>query len=310
MSLRTVLHGDREIKLKKVITPKHLANFGKSLTKVNKDLPILITGYPGEGKSVLAKFIGESYDKRFNYDRNYIYSRKELIEKIEAYPPSAFVVDEAINVLYKREWNKSSQKELVKVMNICRSKKHMIIFVQPNFTDMDKDIRNERLRLWVFVIKRGIAAVMKPARSFGGTADPWNLDTNDAIIKKYVKKDGDFLGTIEGVYRTENFLNFMRWEDIDKDEYDIYEKVKDDKKYAEEDVKLLTPQDADKHARNKIFDLLAILRNKSLIKKGSYNYIASYLGIGASAVSGYMKKAEAALNMNQPEEQEDGLTLD
>src|SRR6056297_4047322 len=217
-----LLNQDKEVKLRKVISPFSIAKFAKGLTKNKKDGVLSISGQTGEGKSVLAVEIAKRFDGRFNFDRNLIYSRKELKEKIETFRPSAFIVDEAINVVYKREWNKSGQKDLIKLLNICRSKGHLIIFVQPAFTDMDKDIRKERVRLWIYAKKRGIGIVFRPIRSISGDVDPFKLDELNTVVKKYVYKMGEFIGTLEGCYRSENFLNFIRWDNLPKEEYEIY----------------------------------------------------------------------------------------
>jgi hypothetical protein len=293
-----ILSENREVKLKKVIRPKSISKYAKELTKCKKDCVLFITGETGEGKSVIACEIAKGFDRKFQYERNMIYSRKELKEKIETYPPSAFVIDEAINVLYKREWNKSAQKDLVKLLNICRSKKHLLIFVQPVFGDMDKDIRNERVRLWVYVLKRGIGIVFRPIRELSGTNDPFNLDANNKLVKKFVKKMDSFLGVLEGAYRSENFLAFVRWENMEESEYLLYESVKDEKKYAEDEQNLFTEKDVDKIARDKTIEMLSILKRKRMIKKGFYKYVASFFKISMSSVSSLMKKIEVTQNLN------------
>lgn len=293
------------LRLKYVILPKHLAKFGKRLTYRKKDLVFIITGYPGEGKSVLAVDIAKEYDKRFTYERNLIYSRSELMEKIEQFPPSAFIIDEAINILYKREWNKGAQKEMIKLLNICRSKRHMLIFVQPDFEDMDKDIRKKRLRLWIDVIMRGVGVMYKPIKSLGGGSDPWNLDINNKIIKSQIKKLGLVEGYIEGAAKTENFQNIVRWENMNDEEYKRYEEVKDTKKYAEEDNNLLTQKEADMVARKKIFDILAILKSHKLLKRGFPAYVSDKLEMSRASVSTYLKDAMVSQNLNNSKDSDD-----
>lgn len=296
MNILKTEHG--EVRLKRVIKPKHISIYGKKLTRNKKDCVLSVTGMTGEGKSVVACEIAKHYDKRFDYERNLIYSRKELKEKIENYPPSAFIIDEAINVLYKREWNKSSQKDLIKLLNICRSKGHLLIFVQPVFNDLDKDIRNERIRLWVYVLKRGVGIVFKPIRTLSGTTDPFKLEENNKLVKKFVNKMDSFTGTLEGSYRSENFLSFVRWDDMPKEEYEQYEKIKDEKKYADETEQLLTEKDAEQYARNKCIEMLSILKDKNFLKKGFYRYVANYWGIAISSVSGLMKKQEVTKSLS------------
>lgn len=287
-----------EVRLKKVIKPKHISKYAKGLTKNKKDCVLCVSGMTGEGKSVFACDLAKEYDKRFEYERNLIYSRKELKEKIETFPPSAFIIDEAINVLYKREWNKSAQKDLIKLLNICRSKGHLLIFVQPVFNDMDKDIRQERVRLWIYVLKRGVGIVFRPVRTLSGSVDPFKLDENNKLVKKFVNKMDSFTGTLEGSYRSENFLAFIRWDDMPEEEYLLYEKVKDEKKYADEAETLLTQKDADKYARDKCFEFLYILKEKKFLKQGWYKYASSFWGIAISSVSGLMKKQEVTKSLS------------
>lgn len=296
MKLLKTENGD--VKLKKVIRPTRVSKYAKGLTKNKKDCVLCITGMTGEGKSVIACEIAKKYDKRFEYERNLIYSRAELKEKIETLPPSAFIIDEAINVLYKREWNKSAQKDLVKLLNICRSKGHLLIFVQPVFNDLDKDVRNERVRLWIYVLKRGIGIVFRPIRTLSGSVDPFKLDDNNKLVKKFAKKMDSFTGTLEGSYRSENFLSFIRWNNMPEEEYELYEKVKDEKKYADEVEELFTRKDAERMARDKSIELLSLLRDKKFLKKGFYKYVAGFFGIAVSSVSGLMKKQETTKDLN------------
>jgi hypothetical protein len=299
-----LVEDDKKIKLRKVIYSKPIAKFAKKLTRNKKDCVISITGATGEGKSVLAVHIAKEYDRKFDYDRNLIYSREELKEKIESFKPSAFIIDEAINVVYKREWNKGSQKDLIKLLNICRSKGHLLIFVQPSFTDMDKDVRNERIRLWIYVKKRGIGVVFRPIRNIYGSIDPFKLEENNKIVKKYIDKMGELLGTLEGSYRTDNFLNFIRWDNLDKEEYQRYEYVKDNKKYANDEEVLLTKKDAEKLARDRCFELIALLKSKRFMKMGFYKYVSAFFNISQSAVSTYIKRSEITQSLNNNKDKE------
>jgi hypothetical protein len=297
---------NREILLRKVITPKHIAKYARQLTNVQKDTAMIVTGYPGEGKSVLAREIAKHFDKKYNDERNCIYSRKEFMSKVENFPPSAFVLDEAINLLYKRDWNTGAQKELVKILNICRSKKHLLIFVQPEFNDLDKDIRNSRIRLWVYAIKRGVAAAFKPERSIGGGEDPWNIAENNKIVKGFVNKFGQTIGTIEGAFRTKNFLTYLRWSDISKEEYNVYEEVKDTKKYEDlGDNKTFTPEQMKREAMKQIFDVYALLESQGKVKLGAKGLIASYLQVSDGTAGSYIRKSRIALGLlkDKPKEE-------
>lgn len=303
---------NKKILLKKVISVSHIAIYAKKLSRVNKDTPIVISGYPGEGKSVLAREIAKLFDKRFSDERNCIYSRKELLSKVETFPPSAFILDESINLLYKRDWGSAGQKELIKILNICRSRRHLLIFVQPEFSDMDKDIRNSRIRLWLYAVKRGVGVVFRPERTIGGGNDPWNLDENNKIVKTFVNKSGQTLGTIEGSYRTSNFLSFIRWENIPKEEYKVYEEVKDKKKYEGTEGEILfTPAEVKKEVVKKVGDILALLDSQKKVKLGARGICSSYLQISDGTLASYIKRSRIALGLmkNKPDNPEEGESV-
>lgn len=287
----------KKVLLKRVIYPKHIARYGKELTKVKKDTIICITGYPGEGKSVLAREIAKKSDRHYDDDRNCIYDRDEFINKMETFKPSTFILDEAINLLYKRDWNTTGQKELIKILNICRSKRHFNIFVQPAFTDLDKDIRKFRLRMWIYVVTRGIGIVFIPTMSIAGEEDPWNLKENDQIIKKYVKRYGRIIGCLEGAYRTRNFLAYIRWDNISKEEYDEYEIVKDKKKYKKDETIVFTKEEADKKALEKVIENVLILESMGKIKKGWKDIVCSNFSIGRSMLDNIAKKKKIELGL-------------
>lgn len=289
---------NKKILLKKVITVKQIALYAKKLSRVNKDTPLVVSGYPGEGKSVLAREIAKLFDKRYNDERNCIYSRKELLEKVESFPPSAFILDEAINMLYKRDWGTAGQKELIKVLNICRSKKHLLIFVQPEFADMDKDIRNSRIRLWIYAIKRGVASIFRPERTIGGGQDPWNLETNNKLVKQFVNRSGQTMGTIEGAYRTSNFLSFLRWSDVSKEEYQVYEEVKDRKKYeGTEGEHLMTEIEVKREMVKRVADVYALLESQKKVKLGAKGICVSYLQTSDGTFSSYVKRSRISLGL-------------
>ncbi len=298
---------NKKILLKKVITPKQIAIYAKKLTRINKDTPLCISGYPGEGKSVMAREIAKIFDKKYSDERNCIYSRKELLQKVETFPPSAFILDEAINLLYKRDWGTAGQKELIKVLNICRSKKHLLIFVQPEFADMDKDIRNSRIRLWIYAIKRGVASVFRPERTIGGGQDPWNLEINNKIVKQFVNRSGQTLGTIEGAYRTSNFLSFLRWSNVSKEEYQVYEDVKDRKKYeGTEGESLMTSSEVKKEVMRRVADVYALLESQKKIKLGGKGICVSYLQTSDGTFTSYVKRSRISLGLMKDKAPEGG----
>lgn len=291
------VYENKKVFLKKVIHPIHISKYAKALTNVKKDTILCITGYPGEGKSVLAREIAKEFDKNYSDDRNCIYDREEFLNKMEMFKPSCFILDEAINLLYKRDWNTAGQKELVKILNICRSKRHFNIFVQPAFTDLDKDIRKFRLRMWIYVVTRGIGVVFIPELSLAGEEDPWNLKMNDQIIKRYVKRYGRVIGCLEGAYRTRNFLAYIRWDDIDRKEYESYELIKDAKKYKKEEVVVFSKEEAEKKAIEETVRNIVLLEASDKLKRGWRDIVASNLFLSRSSLDSIIRRQKISLGI-------------
>lgn len=295
------LPNGKRIQISNIISPVHIADYAKNLTATKRDCPIIISGYAGEGKSVLGIYIAKFFDRRYKHDRNLIYGREEFKTKVNELPPSALTLDENMNVLYKRDWGNKSQKEIIKLLDICRFKRHLLMFIQPTMSAVDSHVRDTRARLWIYVIKRGLGAVFRPLRQLSFD-DPWRLKDNDTIIKYNIKKFGEFEGRIEGCSRCENFIGFIRFPDLDEEDYKEYEKVKDNKKEAYEDVKLFTPQEVKKEAEQKIFEVLAVLKSQKKLKTGIYEFVGAEMGLSNAGVASGIKKAMTKKGLSEAQQ--------
>lgn len=144
---------------------------------VQKDAVIAVTGETGSGKSTLALAIAKGCDKNYDMQKQMVFSREDLLNQIATLPPkSAIVCDEAIAIAYRREWMKSAQRELIKVLNICRSRNLIMIMCIPDFWALDKDVLY-RIRMRIHVVRRGLAAMFKPDKN-PWAADIWHKKEN------------------------------------------------------------------------------------------------------------------------------------
>ena len=157
-----------------------------SVLKSDRDFIIAITGPTGEGKSTLAIQIAKNIDKRFDFQRNVAFSRKDFMDSIKANTPSSLpeysviVADEAINLLFSRQSMAGQQIELIKLLDMCRDRHLCLILCMPNFWSLDKHVRDNRVKAWVYIEHRAKASVFKPDLS-PVSNDPWHRDD---MIKK------------------------------------------------------------------------------------------------------------------------------
>lgn len=154
------------------------------------DYIIVISGGTGEGKSTLgiqlAKSVQRLYFRRFYFD-NIVYNLRDLIEKISTSPPgTVIIIDEAVDLLFRRDAITSESKTLVKLLDKCRYKRLILIFILPNIWSLDKHVRDSRVRMWMWVPKRGQAVLVQRSEDPYIT-DPWYKKFNESkILKKKI----------------------------------------------------------------------------------------------------------------------------
>lgn len=195
------------------------------------DALIAITGKTGFGKSDLSLNIADHLARirgdELNLKRSLIWTRKNLNHELqEGKAGSTYIVDEAIKVLFSKDAERNI--DLTKTLNICRSKNYAVIMNIPALSDMERSIRDNRLRFMIWIKKRGEAYLFKPDNKpqlNARQSDPWN----SSLLKKYQDR-GDYwhhpncvaritFGTVSDALRTEY--------DTLKAEY-AYEAINDD----------------------------------------------------------------------------------
>ena len=107
----------------------------------------------------------------------------DIIERVKVNPVGYPVhIDEATKVGYKRDYQKKAQKELIKFVKICRKYKKIIILNDPDFWDLDKDLRN-LCDYRGIIVKRGVVQ-MKGKSTNPDVSDKWMRDLSAEIINK------------------------------------------------------------------------------------------------------------------------------
>lgn len=157
--------------------PKRLKN--------NYDFVGAITGSEGCGKSSLANIACMLVDPKFDLKKNVLYSPDtfELSGMVLDFKPgSAINADEAINILYKYEFNTKMQVALNKLYATCRKRNICSFFCMPDFTDLSRFFRR-RTHAWIHVLDRGLCVVMVKDKNFV-SPDRWGLKRLDKVMRK------------------------------------------------------------------------------------------------------------------------------
>jgi len=191
-----------------------------------------VSGYVGEGKStftiqLMKKYykIGSLSEFKTMCNKYIVYSRKD-IKRITTTETKQFInVDEAINVLFRRDFMKGDQKDLLRTLDVCRDMGHIFTFIIPSFWALDSHTVQTRLRLWVHVEKQKWAHLSRPLRN-QYSIDVWNRTANEKIINK-----------TKSVVNTLNYVSTMGFDPLSPEEYKIYKEVKHAKRLIAQDEK-------------------------------------------------------------------------
>jgi hypothetical protein len=198
------------------------------------DATLCLSGFVGEGKSTLSIQIAKAYYKldtqeKFKdfCDKWLIYDRQSLKEAVEKNKEKCIVADEAINMLFKRDFMRGEQKNLLKLMDVCRDHRHLFMFNIPSFWALDSHTIQTRVKLWIHVEKQKYAHFFRPIRNMFAK-DVWLRDYNEKLFMKHRK-----------FTRSPNYITSITFESLTPEEYKIYHSIKDSKKIALDDDKTI-----------------------------------------------------------------------
>lgn len=240
----------------------------------DRDTIIVISGLRGEGKSTASIQIGMQRGN-FDFERNIIYNRKEAITKIKSVEKkSTLVIDEAINVLYRRDFAKGEQKELIKLMNMCRDRNLCLIFNIPTVWNLDRDIIQTMVRLWIHIDERGTGFCFTPDASPFAT-DKWHRLINERIFKDW-EKEKSFLS------KSVNFDGTLRFKDLNDENKKKYLKIKEEKRLNAEKEDLVDEDNLKRIKLKGLYTGIQWLREREFLKDGSILRMANELKLNES----------------------------
>lgn len=175
---------------------KRVVQDAKRHVRNDNDLVVAITGREGSGKSKFSIRFSHDLERAFNMERQVLFKptpkqAKETLFSIPKY--GVEMVDEATDVLYKRQAMGGSNIGLVQFFAKVRKFNRIVILVLPSFTDLDPFFRKRRVSLRISVIARGLGAAFV-ARDIEGIEDPWFTDFNKKLAEDYVARRGASAG--------------------------------------------------------------------------------------------------------------------
>jgi len=134
------------------------ANFKKVAERLRKDYDWMHgnVGYEGSGKTTIGWLICKIIDPEFTA-KNVAFTFDQLIMLIEQLPKySAIMVDEGAEIFFNLNTTSREGKEITKKLTQIRSKNLFILINIPDFTLLQKYIKNHRLLSLTRVISRGV----------------------------------------------------------------------------------------------------------------------------------------------------------
>lgn len=257
----------------------------KKTAEVDKDNLIPIDGTTGSGKSTLGIKMCVKACPWFDMEKDILFSRKELIDWVTtARPGSWCLADEAVNMLFKRDFASKDQKFLLRILDMCRDRNLTVLMCIPNFWALDRHVLEGRVRLRIHIAKTGIAFMWKP--------DP-NPFAQDKWYRKYNEKVCYNWSEHYNARRTKGFVGYLRFGDLAekyKTPYlDIKKRKKEEIKLQEEEEEKQKSLVNKKVAYNTKTMLLDFLDRSGFLHKGWRKAYAMEEGVTPEAISHRLK---------------------
>jgi len=214
-----------------IFNMKHLAEICRQWQDNEFDGIIVFDGRRGLGKSTGAIRLAKAIKRHFTLKRDILFSREDVMHHLATRKGAILINDEAINTVYNRDFFADTQKKILKMLNMYRDSRNIVIWCVPNFYDLDKQFRS-LVKMRIHVIRRGVAVIHSPNQSSYST-DNWDTTVNEKIERKWAEKK-----VFKPKYnRLTTFRGFLRYRKLKDSDAEVYESVKQEKRnklYEEE----------------------------------------------------------------------------
>jgi hypothetical protein len=254
--------------------------------ETDKDNIVPVDGNTGSGKSTLALKLCMKGCSWFDMKRDILYSRKEIIEWItNAQPGSWGLADEAVNALFKRDFQRGDQKFILKLLDMCRDRNLTLFLCIPNFWALDKHILEGRIRLRIHVARTGLSFMWIPSTN-PFAPDRWYRKYNEVVCRNW--------DSYPNARKTKGFVGVMSFGDLGADQKRTYLEIKAKKKAEVKAAEEAEEQEEEKlKARSmelgKTF-ILVWMFDKGWLRPGALTAYADFAGVTKEAVSQKIKQ--------------------
>jgi len=125
-----------------------LADDMRKNVRSDYDSVVMIEGGEGSGKSSLAWNIINAYNPGFDIRQVYVYNMDGIRERFAAedYGGDTFWMDETSQIASNRNWQSDDNKDLVSILEVCRSKHFSLVGCIPSISRADIYLREYRMR--------------------------------------------------------------------------------------------------------------------------------------------------------------------
>ncbi len=194
------------------------------------DVNFGVSGKRGNGKSTFLFKVFNSFKKQgFKPIKHQVYSQKDVIDLLSNYSFNFCWDDEAINSGYKRDFAKTGQKKLIKIITNYRDNFNIYASALPFFYSLDKDLR-ELLFMHIHIIERGVAVILLPISDQIHSSDPWDTKANIKIEEqenKRMKKDSKLTFRY---HKLTTFAGYIYFGPMTKKQKEKYLEIKKEKR--------------------------------------------------------------------------------
>ena len=282
---------------KKITSIKMISEKARLKVRQDYDCVIAVTGGEGVGKSSLSIKLGMDIDDDFKLVKNILFSPienevKDAVTKMPKY--SVIILDEAIKVLYKLNWNTKLQKMLNTLYTLCRKENKVTILCIPRLTDLSEMFRNHRVKIWIHVSRRGCAMVfLKNDNPFG--EDSWGFKMMQKRTDKINWSALEFDKQISIVKKLPTFFGAFHFHDLDPKIKERYIELRDTEG---EKYKGLDFEDPEQMYKNKIQEYKTLYEKAVLVLKKTgmkTSHIAQLLGRSLTTIKNVIDKNKEVL---------------
>ena len=235
--------------------------------RADYDNVVMIEGGEGSGKSNLAYQVIKAYNPDFDIKQTYVYNMDGIRERFAAedYGGDTFWMDETSQIASNRNWQSEDNKDLVSILEVCRSKHFSLVGCIPSITRADIYLREYRMRYLlrcrpmkfprIGYKPRGIFELLKRNNENGkmqhvgyGTFDP--MPDDQKLIYEPIKADFQEKFRLKISEKKEKGGYKEKYQQVQNEKTDIMAKLHDRGLVSDEDLMQLFGYDQKKTFQN------------------------------------------------------------